>query len=129
MPKRFSTLLDKSAMTLSGLCIVHCLGGALLATFVAASSGWLGHYVHLVGLALALPLAGVALWRGVKVHGRVAVAVLGALGIMLMAISVFALHGSVFEIALSVAGVSLLAGAHLWNIRAARGNAGCSTAS
>lgn len=128
MTRHFSSLLDKSAMTLSGLCIVHCLGGALLATFVAASSGWMGHYVHLVGLALALPLAGVALWRGVRVHGRIGVAVLGALGIMLMAISVFALHGGVMEIALSVAGVSMLAGAHLWNIRAARGNAGCEPA-
>ena len=126
MPKRFSSLLDKSAMMLSGLCIVHCFGGALLATFVAASSGWLGHHVHLVGLALALPLAGVALWRGVRVHGRVGVAVLGALGIVLMAISIFAVHGSVMEIVLSVVGVSMLAGAHLWNIRASRGIAGCS---
>ena len=106
MPKRFSTLLDKSAMTLSGLCIVHCLGGALLATFVAASSGWLGHYVHLVGLALALPLAGYALWRGVRVHGRTGVAVLGALGIGLMATSIFAGHGGTTEIMLSVVGVA-----------------------
>lgn len=134
MPKRFSSLLDKSAMTLSGLCIVHCLGGALLATFVAASSGWMGHYVHLVGLMLALPLAGVALWRGVSVHGRAGVAVTGALGISLMAVSVFAGHGGTAEILLSVAGVSMLAGAHLWNIRAARSSviagsdtAGCGT--
>ncbi|GGE01619.1 hypothetical protein GCM10011529_04960 [Polymorphobacter glacialis] len=121
MPKRFSSLLDKSAMTLSGLCIVHCLGGTLLATIFAASSGWLGHDVHLIGLALALPLAGFALWRGVLVHGQAGVAVLGALGIGLMAISVFAGHGGSTEIMLSVAGVSLLGGAHLWNLRAARG--------
>lgn len=128
MSRRFSSLLDKSAMTLSALCIVHCLGGALLATFVAASSGWLGHNVHLVGLALALPLAGFALWRGVRSHGRAGVAVLGALGIGIMALSVFAGHGAASEIVLSVAGVSLLAAAHLWNIRASRGSAGCSTA-
>ena len=67
-----------------------------------------------------------ALWRGVRVHGRVGVAVLGALGIVLMAISIFAVHGSVMEIVLSVVGVSMLAGAHLWNIRASRGIAGCS---
>ncbi len=128
MSARLSTFLDKSAMTLSGLCIVHCLGGALLATFVAASSGWLGHYVHLVGLALALPLAGFALLRGVRLHGRIGVALLGAAGIMLMAVSIFVAHGSVLEIGLSVLGVSLLAGAHLWNMRAARGDGGCSTA-
>lgn len=120
MPQRFSTLLDKSAMTLSGLCIVHCLGGALLATFVAASSGWLGHNVHLIGLAMALPMAAFALWRGVQVHGRFGVVALGAFGIALMAASIFAGHGGAVEIMLSVVGVSMLAGAHLWNMRAAR---------
>jgi hypothetical protein len=81
MPARLSSFLDKSAMTLSGLCLVHCLAGTLLLTVFAASSEWLSHNVHLVGLAIALPLAAVALWRGVMVHGRIGVAILGAFGI------------------------------------------------
>jgi hypothetical protein len=125
MRNRFSALLDTSAMTLSALCIVHCLGGALVATFVAVSSGWMGHSVHLVGLALALPLAGVALWRGVQVHGQLGVALLGLFGIAMMAASIFAGHGGVTEIMLSVGGVVMLGAAHLWNMRAVRGNAGC----
>lgn len=120
MARRFNSFLDKSAMTLSGLCLVHCLAGSLLLTLFAASSGWLGHDVHFIGLMLALPLAAFALWRGVQVHGRIGVAVLGALGIGLMATSVFAGHGGATEIALSVAGVTLLGLAHLWNLRAAR---------
>lgn len=121
MAARISALLDKSAMTLSGLCIVHCLAGSLLLTVFAASSGWLGHNVHLFGLMLALPLAGFALWRGVRLHGRVGVGVLGAVGIGLMATSVFAGHGGLGEVMLSVTGVTLLGAAHWWNLRAARG--------
>lgn len=121
MPTRFSALLDKSAMTLSGLCLVHCLAGTLLLTLFAASSEWFSHDLHFVGLALALPLAAVALWRGVMVHRRVGVALLGVAGIGLMAASLFIAHGASGEALLSVAGVSVLAGAHLWNLRASRG--------
>jgi hypothetical protein len=120
MSDRFSTLLDKSAMTLSGLCLVHCLAGAVLLTTLAAGSEWLGHKVHLVGLAIALPLAAVALWRGVAAHGRIGVAVLGAGGIALMAASLFIAHGGRGEILLSVTGVALLGLAHFWNLRASR---------
>ena len=120
MSRRFSSLLDKSAMTLSGLCLVHCLAGTLLLTLFAVSSGWLGHGVHIVGLALALPLAAVALLRGVMAHGRTGVAWLGAAGIGLMAASLFIAHGGAGEILLSVIGVTMLGAAHLWNLRAGR---------
>ncbi len=120
MTLRIPHLLDKSAMTLSGLCLVHCLAGSLLLTVFAASGDWLGHDVHVVGLLLAMPLAAVALWRGFALHGRYAIGVLGALGIGLMAASLLISHGGVAEIALSIIGVCLLATAHLWNLRASR---------
>lgn len=120
MPQRFSSFLDKSAMTLSGLCLVHCLAGALLLTVFAAGSEWLNHNIHLVGLAIALPLAAVALWRGVAVHGQLGVALLGALGISMMAASLVVGHGGRGEILLSVVGVALLGVAHWWNLRASR---------
>ncbi len=119
MSRRFPRLLDRSALALSGLCLVHCLAGSLLVTLFAASGDWLGHDVHFIGLALALPLAAVALWRGVARHGRAAIALLGALGITLMAASLLAGHGGA-ELPLSVAGVALLGLAHWWNLRAAR---------
>jgi hypothetical protein len=121
MPRRFNSFLDKSAMTLSGLCLVHCLAGSLLLTVFAAGGDWLGHDVHLVGLIIALPLAAFALWRGVAVHHRIGVAVLGAAGIALMAASLFVGHGHQAEVLLSVIGVSLLGLAHYWNLNAARG--------
>jgi len=121
MPLRISHLLDKSAMLLSGLCLVHCLAGSLLLTVFAASGDLLGHDVHVVGLLLALPLAALALWRGIAAHGRYAIGVLGALGIGLMAASLVIGHGGIAEVVLSVIGVCLLAAAHLWNLRALRG--------
>ena len=120
MARRFSSLLDKSAMTLSGLCLVHCLAGSFLLTMFAAGSGWLGHDVHLVGLVIALPLAAFALWRGVALHQKVGVALLGAAGIALMAASLLVGHGDTGEILLSVVGVSLLGLAHWWNLNASR---------
>ncbi len=114
-----SRLLDKSAMALSGLCLVHCLAGTLLLSVFAATGDWLGHNVHLIGLAVALPLAAVALWRGVVLHGRGIIAALGAAGIALMAASLVAGHGG-NEIALSITGVLLLGAAHWWNLRASR---------
>jgi len=121
MSARFSGFLDRSALALSGLCLIHCLAGSLLLTMFAASSGFLGHNVHLFGLLLALPIAAIALWRGLLVHGRIAVAILGAVGILLMGGSLLIAHGGLGEIVLSVVGVSLLAAAHLWNLRASRG--------
>lgn len=120
MPSRFSSLLDKSALTLSGLCIVHCLAGSLLLTVFAISGDWLGHNVHVIGLLLAMPLAALALWRGVRLHGRIGAALLGMVGIALMALSLLVSHGETAEVVVSVIGVSLLAAAHLWNLRASR---------
>ena len=85
--------LDLSAITLSGLCILHCLAGSLLLAAAAAGADWLGHDAHVWGLALALPLAALALGRGLRRHGRVPVAIIGAGGLLLMAGSLFAGHG------------------------------------
>jgi hypothetical protein len=119
MDRRLSNVLDKAAIGLSGLCLVHCLVGSLLLAVFAITGDWLGHEVHVFGLALAIPLAVFALWRGVRNHRRYAVGVLGAIGLMLMAGSLSLVHGGT-EVALSMAGVVILAAAHFWNIRAGR---------
>jgi hypothetical protein len=120
MKQTTGPLLDRAAILLSGLCIVHCLAGALVVAGLTLASGWMRHEVHAVGLALALPLAAVALWRGFRMHGRWAVMATGLVGIGLMSASLFVDHGARWEIILSVAGVSVLAAAHLWNIQAVR---------
>ncbi len=122
MSSRPAAWLDRSALTLSGLCLVHCLAGSVLLAVASVGGGFFSHELHAVGLALALPLAVFALWRGARRHGRRAVLVLGGCGVSLMAASLAVGHGS-SETMLSVTGVSLLAAAHLLNLRWSRNHA------
>ena len=109
--------IDKSAMGLSGLCLVHCLAGAVLLSAASGLGGFLSHDIHAVGLMVAMPLALVGLWRGTMRHRRWYVPVLGLAGITLMAAALLQGHGQMREIVMTLAGVSLLAAAHLFNLR------------
>jgi hypothetical protein len=114
--ERISAWLDGAAVGASALCLAHCLGLPLVAAATPALAGWLGadEGVHAALLALAAPLALLALWRGWRAHGLVAPAALGAAGLALMTL---ALATHELERALTVAGVSVLAVAHLMNWR------------
>ena len=112
--------IDRSAMGLSGLCVVHCLAGSVLLAGLSATGGLWNHEVHAIGLAIALPLAIFALVRGIRMHKHHIVGVLGGAGLALMAGSLFLTHGGFEEIAVSVCGVLLLASAHLLNLRWSR---------
>lgn len=106
-------------MGLSGLCLVHCLGGSLLLTGLTAAGGFWSHEIHAFGLLLALPLAAVALLRGMRAHRRGWPMLLGGVGLALMAGSLLLPHGA-SEIAVSMSGALLLGVAHLINLRLLR---------
>lgn len=109
--------LDRAAIALSGLCLVHCAGSAVLIALMATTGGAMfGHGVHEVGLALALALGIVALGTGLCRHGALAPLLIGSAGLILMAISLTVPHGPL-ELLLNVIGVSVLATAHLLNRR------------
>lgn len=110
--------IDRSALGLSGLCLVHCLAGSLLLAVLSATGGmfW-SHQVHMVGLAAAMPLAAFGLYRGVRRHGRWLIAALGGMGLGFMAGALLTAHGASAEVFYTVIGVSLLGGAHLLNLR------------
>jgi len=116
-----SSLLDRLAIGLSGLCLLHCMAGFLLLSLFALTGDWLDHRVHVVGLALAMPLAAMALWRGWRQHGRPEIGLLGVLGLLVMMASLVVVHGEFVEMLVSMAGVLLLAVAHWRNLRALRG--------
>lgn len=115
-----SNLLDRVAIGLSGLCLLHCLAGFVLLTLFALTGGWLDHRIHIVGLLLAMPLAAVALWRGWRRHHRRDIGLLGAVGLVVMALSLVVAHGELAEMLVSMAGVCLLALAHWRNLKALR---------
>ena len=107
--------LDRLAITLSGLCIVHCLATAVLLALVSAAGSALGNpMIHEVGLTFAMLLGALALGRGVMEHGFMMPSAVGALGLGVMAGALTLPHdGS--EALYTVIGVGILALGHELN--------------
>lgn len=113
--------LDRIAMSLSGLCLVHCLATAILLAVVSAAGGFLGaHVIHGVGLTLAMVLAAVALGRGVLEHGYMMPSAVGGLGLGVMAGALTLPHDGT-EAVYTVVGVMIVALGHRLNGIAADG--------
>ena len=107
--------LDRFAIGLSGLCLVHCLGTSVLLALVASAGGMLGAaWIHEVGLVLAMVMGALALGRGIVEHGYMMPSSVGALGLGVMAGALTLPHdGS--EALFTVVGVSILALGHRLN--------------
>jgi hypothetical protein len=113
--------LDRIAMALSGLCLVHCVATAVLLGLLASAGGFLGEpIIHEVGLTLAMILGSIALGRGAMEHGFLMPAAVGALGLGVMAGALSLPEGG-HEAAYTMAGVLTLALGHRLNILAQRG--------
>jgi len=111
--------LDRMAMALSGLCLVHCLATAVLLALLSAAGGFLGApIVHEVGLVLAMIMGGVALGRGIFEHGYTMPSAVGGLGLGVMAGALSLPHGG-NEAIYTVVGVGILALGHRLNSIAA----------
>lgn len=111
--------LDRAGVLLSGLCAVHCLAGLLLVSLLGFGGELLlAPAIHEVGLALAIVVGVFTLGLGVLRHGDPAPLAVGAAGIALMAGALVVGHGP-REALLTIAGVVLLAVAHIRNLRRA----------
>ena len=111
--------IDRLAIGVSGLCVVHCVASAVLLTILASAGGILVDPIfHEVGLMLAIVLGVVGLGRGIMIHGFMLPAAIGSLGLGMMAGTLTLAHGGI-EVAYSIAGVLILALGHDLNRRAA----------
>lgn len=113
--------LDRVAIAVSGLCIVHCLASAVLLAMLSAAGGLLLNPIfHEVGLGIAILLGAIALGRGVMEHGYIMPAAMGAFGLGIMAGAMALPHegGHGAETLWTVIGVGLLAFGHDLNRRA-----------
>lgn len=114
-----TTRLDRFAITLSGVCLVHCLATSVLLALLASAGGMLGaHWIHEVGLSLAMLLGAVALGRGVLEHGFMMPSSVGGLGLGVMAGALTMPHDGT-EAAFTMLGVGILALGHHLNRMAA----------
>ncbi|VVT12997.1 conserved membrane hypothetical protein [Sphingomonas sp. EC-HK361] len=112
--------LDRLAIGLSGLCVVHCLASAVLLAMLSTVGGLLADPIfHEVGLTIAIGLGAVALGRGVMAHGYIMPVAMGSLGLGIMAGAITLPHDAGHaETIWTVIGVGLLAMGHDLNRRA-----------
>ncbi len=110
--------IDRIAIGLSGLCLVHCLASAVFLALLASAGGiLLDPVVHEVGLLLAIGLGLAALGRGIFEHGFMMPAAVGGLGLGVMAGALTLPHGGGSTL-YAVIGVLTLALGHDLNRRA-----------
>lgn len=109
------SVLDSSAIGLSGLCLIHCLALPVVSAFLPLA-GTLAEieWIHKVLVLIALPVTLLAIFRhgATKVGVTFIVPALAGLGLLLSAAFVEALHD--LETPLTVAGAVLLSAAHIW---------------
>ena len=111
--------LDRMAIGLSGLCVVHCLATTILLALVSAAGGMLGApIIHEVGLGLAMIMGAISLGRGILEHGYSMPSAVGGLGLGVMAGALTLPHNGT-EALYTVVGVAILALGHRLNFIAA----------
>ena len=120
-----SRYLDRIAISLSAVCIVHCLAVPLVVVLlpVAALSFGGDTHFHAVMLWLVVPVSVAGLVMGYRVHYRAGIVALGVLGIAIVSIAAIVGHAQwsvSTEIMVSVAGSVLLASAHWRNFAIVR---------
>jgi len=111
-------VVDRMAIGLSGLCLVHCLASAIFVAVLASAGGvLLNPAIHEVGLMFAIALGIVALGRGIFEHGFMMPSAIGGLGLGVMAGSLNLPEGGLGTV-YTILGVSILALGHDLNRRA-----------
>jgi hypothetical protein len=110
--------LDRIAIGLSGLCVIHCIASAALVALLASAGALGSPLVHEVGLTLAMIIGAYALGRGLLDHGFLMPAAIGSVGLAVMAGALTLPEGGV-EAICTVIGVMILALAHRLNFIAA----------
>src|SRR6187551_3477896 len=107
--------LDRMAIGLSGLCLVHCLATSVLLALLASAGSILGAgWIHEVGLGLAMVMGAIALGRGILEHGYSMPSAVGGLGLGVMAGALTMPHNG-SEALYTVVGVAILALGHRLN--------------
>lgn len=107
--------LDAAAVSLSTLCLIHCLALPVLAAMlpvagVVAEAEWL----HRLFVLAAIPVTGLAIARSLAPGVRWGFILAALTGLALLTAAAFleALHD--VETPVTVLGASILAGAHIW---------------
>ena len=116
---------DKTAISLSALCLVHCL---LVPSFLVFLSGYVSlsynnELMHYAILFIAIPVSIYALITGVRNHKSFSFLYLGLIGIIFLILAVTLgaqIWGEVGEKVLTTVGALIVAISHFKNYRLCR---------
>jgi hypothetical protein len=120
-----SRYLDRIAITLSTICIVHCLAMPVLVAalpVLAVTLGTDGHF-HALMLWLVVPTSALGFGFGYRVHGNAAIVVAGTAAVIVLAVVALWGHdhwNPTVEVGVNVLASLLLASAHWRNFREVR---------
>jgi hypothetical protein len=120
-----SRYLDRIAITLSTICIVHCLAMPVLVAalpVLAIAVGTDGHF-HELMLWLVVPTSALGFGLGYKVHGNAAIIAAGTAAVVVLAVVALWGHdhwNRTVEVSVNVLASLLLASAHWRNFREVR---------
>lgn len=109
--------LDGAGLVLSGLCAVHCVLSIVLVSVLGlGGQALLAPEIHEIGLLLAVVIGAITLGIGAFRHGLPGPLLIGTCGVALMTMALLVGHG-LPEAVLTIAGVALVALAHIRNLR------------
>jgi hypothetical protein len=118
-----SDLLDKAAVALSGLCLLHCLLVPVIITALPIFSQFSERHLHAEMLVIVLPISLIALTIGFRRHANKRIVGWGIVGLLLLIVgATFAhnLYGVLADRLLTIGGSVILAVAHYRNSRLSR---------
>ena len=110
--------LDAAAVTLSALCLVHCLALPLVVAGLPFLTQYSEGHLHAQVLVVVLPLSTIALVLGFRRHREARIILAGALGMLLLVTGATVAHaqlGITADRMFTISGSLLLATAHFFN--------------
>lgn len=124
------SLSDKTAISLSALCTLHCLAlPFILVVFPNIAALQLDNEAfHLWMIIAVVPISAYALTMGCRRHRQKHVVALGILGLALLVGAIVvghSLYGEIAEKALTLAGAALIALGHFRNYRLCQQRKAC----
>ncbi len=118
-----TTYLDRAAIFLSGLCVLHCLAMPILLMLLPFAGQLAEDHFHLQMLALVVPASGIALGLGFRRHRNAGIVFAGVAGMLLLFVGATWVHNEIGILAdrvITITGSSILAIAHFCNSRLSR---------
>jgi hypothetical protein len=115
--------LDRAAVLLSGLCLLHCLALPFLLVSLPAFSALSAGHLHAQMLIVAIPVSAIALAFGFRRHESRYVVGFGLVGMLLLVVGGTVAHsyyGIVADRTFTLSGALVLAVTHYFNSRLVR---------